>query len=247
MTAGFAEGRVVGRKDWAPGLMTLRIEADIEVFEAGQFVNLGLYMSEGFERRSYSMASAPGEPLEFYLALVETGGFSPALFALKVGETVWVERKPQGFFTLRYVPDAKDLWLIATGTGLGPFIAMLRTPEPWQRFERIIVVHGVRHASHLSYVDELAALSRANADKLRHVAIVSREVVPHALYGRVTTTLEDGTLEQAAQAKLLPESSHVLLCGNPAMIEELTNGLKARGLRKHRVRQPGHISTEKYW
>lgn len=245
---GWSESTVIGRRDWAPGLMTLTLEADVEPFSAGQFFNLGLYRDGELLRRSYSAASAPGTPLEFYLTQVQDGALTPLLFALRAGDRVYVERKPQGFFTLEYVPPCRDLWMIATGTGLGPFIAMLRTEQPWQRAERVILVHGVREPAQLNYADEIAEHAARRPGRLERVPVVSRD--PSAsgvLHGRVTTTLADGSLERRAGAALTPEGSHVMLCGNPAMIEEMSTALKQRGLRRHRQRNPGHITIEKYW
>ncbi len=242
---GWSQAKVVAKRIWAPGLATLQLRAETERFEAGQFFNLGLIVDGELERRAYSASSAPGSPLEFFIARVDDGAFSPALFALREGDSLWVERKPQGFFTLRYVPQAKHLWLIATGTGLGPFIAMLRSGELWSRFERVIVVHGVRDASQQAYQNELAELSQQH--KVALVTCASRVTGPDLVAGRVTRALSDGSLEASAGAGIRPEDSHVMLCGNPAMIGEMTDLLKARGLAKHRVRKPGHITTEKYW
>ena len=244
---GFEQGRVAARRDWAPGLITLTVEATIEPFNAGQFVNLGLELGGQFVRRSYSIASSPGAPLEFYLKEVEAGALTPQLTRLEPGASVWVERKPQGFFTLAYVPPCRDLWLVATGTGLGPFLAMLRGAEIWQRFERVSVVHGARSAAHLSYAEELAALGAKHMGRLSYTQLVSGGSSGNALPGRVTTALADGSLEARAGFSLDPERSHVMLCGNPDMILEVTAVLAVRGLRKHRVRNPGHITAEKYW
>ncbi len=244
---GFSEGRVTARRDWAPGLITLTVDALIEPSVAGQFVNLGLEFQGQLVRRSYSIASAPGTTPEFYVKEVPQGALTPSLIGLALGGHVWVERKPQGFFTLAFVPPARDIWFIATGTGLGPFIAMLRGTEVWQRFERIHVVHGVRHAQHLSYGDELAALLAAHPGQLSYTPLVSGDPHGSALSGRVTTAVANGTLEQRAGQLLDAERSHLMLCGNPDMILELTALLALRGLRKHRVRTPGHISAEKYW
>jgi len=244
----WSDGLVTARNEWAPGLFTLRIEAEIEPFSAGQFTNLGLWQGEHFLRRSYSMASAPGQPLEFFITRVAGGALTPLLLEVPIGGTIHVERKPQGFFTLAFVPPARDLWLVATGTGLGPFIAILRTQEPWQRFERIVVAHGVREREQLAYRDELLGMSAAHENRLIWVPVVSREPnVPDVVHGRVTSALRDGSLERGAGLELSPDRSHLMLCGNPAMIAELSELLGERGLRKHRVRKPGHISTEKYW
>ncbi len=246
--SGFASGVVRRRIEWAPGLTTLVIDAEVEPFASGQFRNVGLWVGDQVERRAYSMASAPGQPLEFFLNLVEGGVFSPRIFGLREGEEVLVEKTAQGFFTLAYVPPAEELWMVATGTGLAPFISMLRTAEPWDRFRRIVVVHGVRSAAHLAYRDELADLSKAHAEKLVWVPVVSREPeAPGVLHGRVTSALESGELERFVGLGISPERSHLMLCGNPEMIRDLMALLEPRGLAKHRVRRPGHITTEHYW
>jgi ferredoxin--NADP+ reductase len=244
---GFAEGRIVGRRDWAPGLTTLTVDAAIHPHIPGQFVNLGLERGGELVRRSYSIASAPAAPLEFYLKEVPGGALTPELTRLPVGARVLVEQKPQGFFTLEYVPPCRDMWFVATGTGLGPFIAMLRSPEVWRRCERVVVVHGARYVEHLSYADELAGLVSAHPGRFTRVPLVSGGPPGDALLGRVTTAFADGSLEARAGMSLDPERSHLMLCGNPDMILELTALLANRGLRKHRVRTPGHISAEKYW
>jgi len=244
---GFAEAEIIARQDWAPGLMTLTVAALTEPFVAGQFLNLGLERGGEVVKRPYSIAAAPGQPLQFYLKEVRGGGFTPEIFRLGVGAPLLVERKPQGFFTLAYVPPCSEMWFVATGTGLGPFIAMLRSGEPFQRFERVVLVHGVRAPAELSYTEELAQWAARYPGRFTHVSLVSGPVAGAALAGRVTSALVAGTLEASAGVRLDPERSHVMLCGNPQMIAEFTQLLGDRGLRKHRVRTPGHVTSEKYW
>lgn len=244
----WSTGRILERRQWAPGLVTIRLDADVERFEPGQFLNVGLRIGGELVFRAYSVASPPGQPLEFYLTEVAGGQLTPVLLSLQPGDEIEVERHPQGFFTLKYVPDASELWLVATGTGLGPFLSILRSDEIWQRFPHVVVVHGVRECAHLSYRDAITELTARHSGRLTYVPVVSRE--PSAVgvvHGRITTALSDGSLEAYAGRNLAPERSHLMLCGNPAMIEELTKLLEARGLRKHRQRKPGHITTEKYW
>jgi ferredoxin--NADP+ reductase len=243
---GLSEGRLLARRDWAPGLSTLTVEAEVEPFIPGQFVNLALEREGQLERRSYSIASPSGAPLAFLVAEVPEGKLTPHLMRLSPGDRVWVEPKPQGFFTLRWVPDAPELWLVATGTGLGPFLSILGSDELWQRFPRVVLVHGVRGADQLAHRAELDALS-VDRPALRVVPVLSRELAADCVAGRITTALDDGALERAAGVTLAPERSHVMLCGNPAMIDEMSAKLGARGLKKHRVRSPGHITVEKYW
>jgi ferredoxin--NADP+ reductase len=245
---GWSAGHLIARRDWAPGLSTLLVKAEIEPFAPGQFVNLALELEGVAERRSYSIASPPGAPLAFLVTEVPGGALTPHLFRLAPGDKLLVEPKAQGFFTLKWVPPAAELWLVATGTGLGPFLSLLGDGELWERFERVVLVHGVREARHLAHRDELVALAEARGPRFSFVPVLSREAAERGeLTGRVTTLLADGSLERAAGTRLDPERSHLMLCGNPLMIEEMTLRLGERGLRKHRVRAPGHITVEKYW
>jgi ferredoxin--NADP+ reductase len=244
---GWSAGHLIARRDWAPGLATLVVAAEVEPFAPGQFVNLALDLDGVIERRSYSIASAPGKPLEFLVTEVVGGALTPRLLRLRPGDRLWVEPKPQGFFTLKWLPEARELWLVATGTGLGPFLSILASEEPWERFERVVLVHGVRDATQLAHREELLRLESERGGRFALVAALSREHAPGVLHGRVTSLLGAGELERAAGTSVTPERSHVMLCGNPAMIEEMTSLLAARGLRKHRVRAPGHVTFEKYW
>lgn len=243
-----AEGRIAARRDWAPGLMTLTLDAPLRPFKPGQFMNLGL-LTTGPEAvfRAYSLASAPGAPLELFLSEIETGELSPPLFRSRVGDRVLVDPEPHGYFTLDWVPNARELWLFATGTGLAPFISMLRSAEPFQRFEHVVVVQGVRRLEHLAYADELRALAASR--RLSWVPAVSRESeLPSGLLGgRLTRAFETGAIEEAVGRELRAEQAHVMLCGNPQMIDEMLALLHARGLRRHRSRSPGHVTVEKYW
>ena len=239
--------KLLQRLDWAPGLATFRFDLELEPFVAGQWVNIAV--SAGGERvkRAYSLASAPGAQPEFFVTEVADGAVSPRLFALQPGDGLEVESKAQGFFTLDYVPDAEQLWLVATGTGLGPFVSMLRAGQVFERFSRVVVVHGVRKAAHLAYASELRD---AGADRCRvsYVPVVSRDPDEGGvLHGRVTTALSSGQLEDRAGVQIAADKSHLMLCGNPDMIHDLMELLKQRGLQRHRVRKPGQITTEKYW
>ena len=210
-------------------------------------MNIGLHLPEGFVSRSYSLASAPGEELEVLLARVGEGALTPALFELAVGGRVSLDPKAQGFFTFDYVPPHRELWLVATGTGLGPFLSMLRSGVAFERAERVVLVHGAGGAAELAHRSELESLVAERRGAFRYVPALSREAAPGALPGRVTHLLASGELERHVGTPISAESSHFMLCGNPAMIEEVTTLLAERGLRKHRQRSPGHITTEKYW
>ncbi|MGH8746768.1 MAG: ferredoxin--NADP reductase, partial [Burkholderiales bacterium] len=153
-----------------------------------------------------------------------------------------------GFLVLSEVPHAETLWLMSTGTGLAPFLSILCTEAPWQRYRRVVLVHAARFATELVYGELLGAISRERgAERFRRVTIVSREQAPGSLSGRIPAAIGDGRLEAAASAQLRPEISQVMLCGNPEMLREAAAVLGMRGMKKNRRRTPGQITVESFW
>ena len=147
---------------------------------------------------------------------------------------------------LSEVPPAEDLWLVATGTGIAPFLSILRTEAPWQRYRRVILVHGARHAIELVYREMIGEVARNFPGRFSYVQLVSRENSPTALQGRIPAAIRDGRLE-AAGTPIAPNRSQFMLCGNPAMLKDVAAALAERGLRKHRRRAPGQITVESFW
>ncbi|XSG85502.1 MAG: ferredoxin--NADP reductase [Methylohalobius sp. ZOD2] len=244
----WSEGRVIELYTWADRLYSLRVEAEIEPFEAGQFGRLGLVIDGEFVGRPYSFVNAPDEkPLDFYFIEIPEGRLTPRLADLAPGDKVWVARKGAGLFTLSQVPDGRDLWLLATGTALGPFISMLKTSMPWERFERIVLVHGVRTRAELAYRETIQTFQRQYPDRFVSLACVTREASPGALRARITSAIENGTLESEAGLSLRPEDSQVMICGNPSMVKETVELLTSRGFEENRRKQPGQITIERYW
>jgi ferredoxin/flavodoxin---NADP+ reductase len=237
------EGKVVENRHWTDALFSLRVQGARLAFEAGQFVRIALDIDGERVARPFSMVNAPDDPtLEFYGIVVPEGPLSPRLARLDAGDTLYVASNPAGFLVLSELPDAATLWLLSTGTGIAPFISMLRAGTPWRRFRDVVLVHAVRHARELVYRDEIEAMQN-----LRYVPVVSREDASGALRGRIPQLLRDGSLEAAAGLKLAPENSQVMLCGNPDMLKDGTAVLLERGLRKNRRRTPGHITVESFW
>ena len=246
--AQWVEGRVVERIDWSDRLHSLRVEAQIDPFRAGQFTKLGLAIDGEIVGRPYSIVNVPGDPiLEFYFSTVKEGPLSPRLAALKAGDTVQVAPRPNGFLVLEEVPPAIHLWLISTGTGIGPFLSILKTPEPWQRFQRVVLVHAARTEGELSYRRAIARVAEAEPKRFTYIPFLSRESTDYALEGRIPQAIADGRLEARAALRFDPVQCHVMLCGNPGMVEDATAALVARGLRKHKRKEPGQISMETYW
>lgn len=250
--SAWIEGRVAGRRRWSDTLFSLQVDAPQLVFTAGQFARLALPAPPGSKEpmigRPYSFVNPPAShPHEFYFIILPDGPLSPRLALLNAGESVWLAPRANGFFTIAETADAESLWCLSTGTGIGPFLAMLRTDDPWTKFERVVLVHSVRHAVELTYRDEIAGIARERAGAFHYVPMVSREARPDALAGRIPAAIDDGRLEARAGLPLTPGNAHAMLCGNPAMVDDVQKVLAARGMRRHRRREPGHITLETYW
>ena len=154
----FVQGTVIENKHWTERLYSLKVDAEIQTFLPGQFGRLGLELEGEEIARPYSFVNAPTEPyLEFYSIIVPEGHLSSCLHRLQSGAKVWVAASPSGFFTLNEIPEGRELWMLSTGTALGPFLSILKTDEPWQRFDKIVLVHAVRTEEELTYKETIAA------------------------------------------------------------------------------------------
>lgn len=244
----WVEGKVVGQKRWTDALYSLQVDADLAPFEAGQFGKLALEIDGVEIARPYSFVNAPHErPYEFYYIVVPGGPLTPHLVELRAGDTIKLARKANGFLVLSEVPDAEQLWLVATGTGVGPFLSILKTPAPWQRYRRVVLVHAVRHGTELSYRDQIDSIAALHPGQFATVDFVSREAHPGALSGRIPAAIASGTLEASAGLTLSTTASQVMICGNPDMVRDTLSALQLRGMKKHRRRDPGQITVENYW
>jgi len=242
MTSKWLESRVIENRRWTDALFSLRVEGPQLRFEAGQFVRIAV---DERIARPFSFVNPPDDPvLEFYGIVVPEGPLSPRLMELRAGGRLLVAPNPAGFLVLSEVPDAETLWLVSTGTGIAPFLSILRTETPWRRFSKIVLVHAVRHARELVYQEMIRKIVKEKP--LRYLTFVSREAAPGSLSGRIPAAIRDGRLEAAA-GLALDQHSHVMLCGNPDMLKDASGALAERGLRKHRRRTPGHITVESFW
>ncbi len=252
---------LVERVDMNPSQLICRVRLDegaLPPFEPGQFASLGLPPddparatgSSGLVKRPYSIASAPrDDAVEFFIRLVDGGAFTPLLWRLGVGDRLWMDNKAVGKFTLDGVEDGKDLLLVSTGTGISPFLSMVRHYRGQGRWRRVVMVNGVRIEEDLGYREELENLARVDRDVF-YFPLCSREAVPgpwSGLHGHVTKALEPAFYAAAVGASLDPEQTQVFLCGNPAMIETVENHLGELGFRPHTKRNPGQIHKERYW
>lgn len=258
-TARYSNETITAIHHWAPDLFSFRISRPPNYgFVAGQYARLGLAAGDDdIVWRPYSMVSASGAAdLEFYSIIVPGGVFSTRLATARPGDAILVDRNSFGFLTLDAFAGGRDLWMLASGTGLGPFVAILREAEAWRKFERLIVVHSVRTEKELAYRETitalaatppLAAASGTPLATLRYLPVVTRESVAGTLGERITTLIGDGRLEQHAGAVLDPAHSRVMVCGNPELAKALRAQLTARGLVVGRRGTPGQLAFENYW
>ena len=220
-------------------------------FTPGHYARLGLGPEDDIVWRPYSIASpADAARLSFQLTRVPGGAFSDRFERLRAGEEIRVDARSFGFLTLAQVAPGGVLWLLATGTGVAPFVSILADPSTWKRHERVVLVHSVRRVAELARADVDAAMSRfgpAERERLRFLPVVTREPAEGAFGARMGPLLREGVLESAAGSRIDAGGSRVLLCGNPGMIQEARAWLRDRGLEPGRRGMPGQLATEGYW
>ena len=250
--------RLLSVHRWTDKLLSFRTTRPAGYrFTAGQFARLGLEIEGDIVARAYSITSAPSEDaLEFYAIIVPGGQFTARLDRLQPGDAIWVEKLSYGFMTADRFTDGRQLWMLATGTGLGPYVSILQQADVWQRFDELVLVHGVRQREELTYLEQFSRLrEHARAQgwpaRLQQLQCVTREAVLPAqdglLPGRITSLLQEGRLEQASGLVISPEHTRVMACGNPAMVTELRELLRLRGMTPLRRAGGGQFVTEDYW
>ena len=252
-----ANAVLAAREEHPGGHVVLRVAPrgwTLPDFEPGQFCQLGVpgvLDDKGRPvKRSYSLASAPGlDHLELYVKLVDDGVFTRRLWEVAVGDELWLDETLRGHFTLEPVPADKDVVLVATGTGLAPYISMLRHYAGRDRWHRAVLVHGARRVDELGYRTEL--LERAAGDRsFTYIPTVTREPADSGwtgLRGRVQGVFEGDAYERLVRAPLDPARCHVFLCGNPAMIDGMEGVLQKLGFQRHTKKQPGSLHFERWW
>lgn len=270
--------KVIEVTRWAPTLLSFKVtRPDGFKFTAGQFVRLGIhgkdlqYFAQNYETklitsetqdkpidldgyvfRAYSVASSPyDEFIEFFSVVIPEGEFTSKVNHIQVGDSLLLNTMPFGYLTLaRYqLPLPNDLWLLATGTGLAPFLSILKTIEVWQQYQRIILVYSARTSQELAYQAEIDAIKSIYGDNgaaFVFLPIVTREADYAGQKARIPNLIVSGKLTQLVGQKLDKERSHVMLCGNPQMVEDTKEALKSIGLTMNR-RGEGNIAVENYW
>ena len=246
--AEWIKADVIENKRWGKDLFSLILDAKVNPFIAGQFTKLGLEIDGKLIQRAYSFVNPPDSKYqEIHITRIQDGLLSPRLHALKSGDQILITKTSTGHFTLNEIPRGQQLWMIATGTAIGPFLSILRQNSAWTRFRKIILIHGVRFSADLSYQGEINKLAQQYQDQFIVQPFVTREPNTHALSGRITHAIKDGMLERIVGVRFNQQQSQVMLCGNPNMVKEVQGLLLARGLQKNLRAKPGNITVERYW
>lgn len=237
---------------WNDTLFSFRTTRDSGFrFQSGHFVMVGLEIDGKPLLRAYSIASANyADELEFFSIKVPDGPLTRHLQHLEVGDQVIVGRKSTGTLTVDHLLAGERLYLLGTGTGLAPFMSIIRDPEIYEHFEQIILVHGVRFVSELAYAADIQALAEDPVlgeiikGKLHYYPTVTRETFCHQ--GRITKLMDEGTLFADLGLPSPDQATdRFMLCGSPAMLKDLTEWLATRGFREYRIGAPGHFTIER--
>lgn len=242
--------KIIKIKKWENNLFSLILQANIDPFIAGQFTKLGYPLKNGkIIQRAYSFVNTPDEKfLEFYMILIKNGQFTSQIYNLKKLDELKIKKQSSGFFTLDHIHPCEKLWMLSTGTGIGPYLSILKNKKNTEKFNKIILIHAVRYKKDLSYLNDIYTLKKNYNGKLKIKFIISREKTNFSLIGRIPQLLETQELEKNINLYIEKNNSHVMLCGNPNMIQETKNILiKKRNLTKNLKRKPGDITSEHYW
>ena len=251
--ASLVKERVTSIHHWNENLFSFKTTraADFR-FENGHFVMLGLEIEGKPLMRAYSIASANYDPeLEFFSIKVPDGPLTSRLQNIQVGDEVLVSTKPTGTLVAEHLFEGKNLYLISTGTGLAPFLSIIRDPAVYDRFERVILTHGVRQISELAYRDVILEhlpqdeyLGEIVREKLIYYPTVTREPYPNR--GRITDLLRTGQLTRAlGLPDVKPEHDRFMICGSPSMLKDACAWLDAEGFSESRHGHRGHYVIER--
>ena len=252
--SAFLEEKVLSVHHWTDTLFSFTTTRDSALrFSNGHFTMIGLKQPNGKPLlRAYSIASANYEEhLEFLSIKVQDGPLTSQLQHIKEGDTIIVGKKPTGTLLIDYLLPAKNLYLLGTGTGLAPWMSIIRDPETYERFEKVVLVHGVRFINELAYRDYITQelpehefLGEIVREQLVYYPTVSRE--PFEREGRITTLIESGQMaRELGLPELNPETDRVMICGSPHMLRDLKALCEARGFKEGNTTTPGDFVIER--
>ena len=249
----FLEERVLSVHHWTDSLFSFKTTRDPSFrFRSGEFTMIGIPVDGKPLLRAYSVASAHyADELEFFSIKVQNGPLTSRLQHLKEGDPVMVSAKSTGTLVIDNLAPGKNLWLLGTGTGLAPFLSIIKDPDAYERFEKIIVVHGVRFAKDLAYSDFITKvlpndefIGELARDQLLYYPTVTREAFTHE--GRITDLMQSGKLfSDLGLPDMSIENDRFMLCGSPDMLADVKALLDSRHYTEGNHGEQGHYVIEK--
>ncbi len=251
--SAFNQETVLSVRHWNQDLFSFKATRDPSFrFKNGQFTMMGLEVNGRPLLRAFSMVSANyDDDLEFFSIKVENGPLTSRLQHIKPGDRILVGKKPTGTLVIDNLRDGKRLYLLSTGTGLAPFMSVIRDPETYERYSRVILVHGCRQVSDLAYRDWLTSelhecefLGEMFKEKLIYYPTVTRETFERS--GRITELMTSGKLyEDVGMPQLNRDEDRVMVCGGPGMLSDIRTILMAQGWEEGNMGEPGDFVIEK--
>ncbi len=251
--SAFNEERVLSVHHWTDRLFSFTTTRDPSLrFSNGHFTMIGLRVNNKPLLRAYSIVSANYEEhLEFLSIKVPDGPLTSRLQHIQVGDSIIVGRKPTGTLLIDYLLPARRLYMMSTGTGLAPFMSVIRDPETYEKFEEVVLVHGVRQVNELAYrqyiTEELPRhefLGELVSRQLKYYPTVTRE--PFANMGRTTDLIESGKLFSDLGVPVMnPKDDRVMICGSPGLLRDLKQMLENRGFKEGNTSTPGDFVIER--
>lgn len=266
MNSNSYNAMVIGKIQLTQDLMILRVRTDEprSLFKAGQYIKIGLHAYESRSSNSVmpidktapeklisrpyyiaSVDSATNE-FEFYISQVKSGQLTPRLFNLSQGKRIWLDDKILGVFDINSVPDDKNLLMIATGTGLSPYISFLRSHIKEHKNNKIVIIHGAAYRWDLGYLSELNLLNEYFENFSYHPTLIKADESWNGLKGYIENHIESQYIENNLDIELSPDKTHVFLCGNPKMVSTVLKYLKNKGYDENCLGNCNSLHVEQY-
>ncbi|QJC32057.1 ferredoxin--NADP(+) reductase [Enterobacteriaceae endosymbiont of Donacia versicolorea] len=244
-------GNIKDIKYWTKNLFSIILNAEVNNFIAGQFTKLALRINGEKIQRIYSYINSPKDKnYEFYISNIKDGKFTPYLYKLKINDKIMISKNASGIFTLNNIKVCENLWMLSTGTGIGPYLSILQDGICFKKFKKIILVHTIRYINDFNYLYIIKKIKKKYKNKFILQIILTRNsyINNSILYGYIPNLIQSGDLEKKIGIKIHKNNSHIMLCGNPNMIKETRKILEVnKNLSRNFINKSGNITSEQYW
>ncbi|QJC33674.1 ferredoxin--NADP(+) reductase [Enterobacteriaceae endosymbiont of Donacia provostii] len=244
-------GKIKNIKYWTNNFFSIILKAKINNFFAGQFTKLALNINNKKIQRAYSYINPPkNQNYEFYISNIHKGNLTPYLYKLKINDEIMIAKNSLGNFTINNIQSCQNLWMLSTGTGIGPYLSILQDDICFQKFKKIILIHSIRYIENFNYLNLVQKIKRKYNDQFIIQIILTRKININnsILYGYIPDLIKSGKIEHNIGIKIDTNNSHIMLCGNPNMIKQTRIFLeKYKNFSKNLINKKGNITYEQYW